>query len=66
MTQYKKISGRDDIVRDAKTGAILRCDKTKLMEAKRVKREKERYINLEKRIEELEKMVQILLKGNSQ
>ena len=66
MNNYEKISGRDDLVRDPRTGAILSCDRSKLMEAKRIKRDNDRYINLEKRVQELEQMVQTLLKGNNQ
>lgn len=66
MTEFKKIAGRDDLVRDPQTGALLNCDRAKLMEAKRIKREKQRYINLEKRVQELEQIVQTLLQGNSQ
>jgi len=57
------VNGRDDVRRDAKTGALLSCDRTKLMEAKRLKKENERYINLEKRVQELENIVRELLKG---
>lgn len=60
-----KISGREDLIRDPKTGAILACDQVKLMEAKRIKKEKQRYINLENRVHELEKKVEMLLKGNN-
>ena len=59
------ITGRDDLKRDRKTGAVLSCDRNKLMEAKRIKRENDRYITLEKRVRELENIVQSLLKGNN-
>lgn len=64
--KYSKIEGREDLKRDQKTGAILACDRAKLMEAKKKKQDAERYINLEKRIRVLEQQVQILLKGNCQ
>jgi len=60
------VTGREDLKRDRKTGAILACDKSKLMEAKRIKRENDRYITLEKRIQHLEKLVQTLLESNNQ
>ena len=60
------VTGRDDLKRDRKTGAILACDKSKLMEAKRIKRENDRYITLEKRIQHLEMLVQTLLESNNQ
>jgi hypothetical protein len=63
--EFQPITDRTDIARDVTTGAILSRDKTKLMEAKRIKKENERYINLENRIEQLEKLVQTLLKGNN-
>ena len=60
------VTGREDLKRDRKTGAILACDKSKLMEAKRIKRENDKYITLEKRIQHLEKLVQTLLESNNQ
>jgi hypothetical protein len=57
------IIGREDLKRDNTTSALLACDKGKLMEARRLKKENDRYINLEKRIQELELLVQSLLKG---
>jgi hypothetical protein len=65
-TRYIKVEGREDIKRDNKTGAILACDRAKLLEAKKKKQEAERYINLEQRIKKLEQQVQMLLKGNNQ
>lgn len=66
MNNRSIISGREDIVRDPTTGAILARDKGKLMEAKRLKKENDRYINLEKRVHELEQKIEMLLKGNNQ
>ena len=63
--EFFPIAGRTDLARDKNTGAILARDKGKLMEAKRIKKENERYIILENRIAELEKIVQTLLKGNN-
>jgi hypothetical protein len=63
---YENIEGREDIVRDPKTGALLSCNKSKLLEAKRIRKENIRYINLEKRVQELEEIVKMLLKGNNQ
>jgi hypothetical protein len=63
---YENIEGREDIVRDPKTGALLSCNKSKLLEAKRIRKENVRYINLEKRVQELEEIVKMLLKGNNQ
>ncbi len=60
------VNGRDDLRRDSKTGAILSHDRAKLMEAKRKKQEQDRYINLEKRIKQLEILVQSLIKGHNQ
>lgn len=65
INENQPIYGRTDLTRDKNTGAILSCDRSKLSEAKRIKRENERYINLEKRIAELERLVQGLLKGNN-
>ena len=53
MTDKMIISGRDDIKRDKASGAILACDRSKLLEAKRIKQEQDRYIKLEKRIQYL-------------
>jgi hypothetical protein len=64
--EHSKIDGREDIRRDIKTGAILACDRSKLSEAKKAKKEQTRYIILEKRVEELENIVKMLLKGNNQ
>jgi hypothetical protein len=66
MNDKITIVGREDIKRDCKTGAILTCDRAKLMEAKRLKTENDRYINLEKRVQELEQKIEMLLKGNNQ
>jgi hypothetical protein len=63
MINNFSVNGRDDVKRDPKTGALLSCDRAKLMEAKRFKKENERYINLEKRVQELENVVRELLKG---
>jgi hypothetical protein len=63
--EFKPITDRTDLARDVNTGAILSRDKAKLMEAKRIKKENERYINLENKVAELEKLVQTLLKGNN-
>ena len=63
MINNFSVNGRDDVKRDQKTGALLSCDRAKLMEAKRFKKENERYINLEKRVQELENVVRELLKG---
>jgi hypothetical protein len=63
MMHNLPINGRDDVKRDPRTGAVLSCDRGKLMEAKRLKKENERYINLEKRVQELENIVRELLKG---
>jgi hypothetical protein len=60
------ISGREDLKRDSSTNAILSCDKAKLLEAKRLKKENLRYINLEQRIATLEQKIEMLLKGKNQ
>jgi hypothetical protein len=66
MNNRISINGRDDVRRDATTGALLACDRSKLIEAKRLKKENDRYIILEKRVQELEQIIQMLLKGNNQ
>lgn len=66
MNNRISITGRDDVRRDVKTGALLACDRSKLIEAKRFKKENDRYIILEKRVQELEQIIQMLLKGNNQ
>ena len=53
MNNRISITGRDDVRRDVKTGALLACDRSKLIEAKRFKKENDRYIILEKRVQEL-------------
>jgi len=60
------VNGREDLRRDSRTGAILSHDKSKLIEAKRKKQEQDRYINLEKRVKQLEFLVQSLIKGPNQ
>ena len=66
MNNRISITGRDDVRRDVKTGALLACDRSKLIEAKMFKKENDRYIILEKRVQELEQIIQMLLKGNNQ
>ena len=63
MNNRISINGRDDVRRDTATGALLACDRSKLIEAKRLKKENDRYIILEKRVQELENIVRELLKG---
>lgn len=66
MNNRINISGRQDLKRDTRTNAILNCDKAKLLEAKRIKNEKNRYINLEQRISILEQKIEMLLRNNNQ
>lgn len=66
MNDKINISGRDDLKRDSTTNAILSCDRAKLAEAKRIKKENNRYINLEQRIAILEHKIEMLLKGKNQ
>lgn len=66
MNDKINIFGREDLKRDSTTNAILACDRAKLAEAKRVKKENNRYINLEQRIAILEHKIEMLLKGKNQ
>lgn len=66
MNDKINISGREDLKRDSTTNAILACDRAKLAEAKRIKKENNRYINLEQRIAILEHKIEMLLKGKNQ
>jgi len=65
MNEKILIAGREDLKRDSKTNAILACDKNKLLEAKKYKKEQNRYIKLEQRIIVLEHKIEMLLKGNN-